>query len=169
MVERVRRAGGLHRQDQYTEFGLGSHAYNPVYGATRNAYDQSRSAGGSSGGAAVSLALRMVPVADGRTTAAACAIQPAGTTSSVSDELRAGAVRWGATFGCPPRAWPGRWRNIADLAHVAVGTGGVRLRGCHFPSMGLGRFRGAIEKDFKGKRIAWVRRFQRGTRHMNPT
>jgi amidase len=47
------------------EFGLGSHTYNPVYGPTRNAYDQSRSAGGSSGGAAVSLALRMLPIADG--------------------------------------------------------------------------------------------------------
>ena len=47
------------------EFGLGSHTYNPVYGATRNAYDLSRSAGGSSGGAAVALALRMSPVADG--------------------------------------------------------------------------------------------------------
>ena len=47
------------------EFGLGSHTYNPVYGATHNAYDQSKSAGGSSGGAAVSLALRMLPVADG--------------------------------------------------------------------------------------------------------
>ncbi len=34
-------------------------------GITRNAYDQSRTAGGSSGGAAVALALRMLPVADG--------------------------------------------------------------------------------------------------------
>src|SRR5205807_596121 len=42
-----------------------SHTYNAVYGLTRNAYDRSRSAGGSSGGAAVSLALRMLPVADG--------------------------------------------------------------------------------------------------------
>src|SRR5205823_12900551 len=47
------------------EFGLGSHTYNSVYGATHNAYDQSKSAGGSSGGAAVSLALRMLPIADG--------------------------------------------------------------------------------------------------------
>ena len=47
------------------EFGLGSHTFNEVFGATRNAYDATRSAGGSSGGAAVALALRMLPVADG--------------------------------------------------------------------------------------------------------
>src|SRR5262249_9071804 len=46
-------------------FGLGSHTYTPVYAAPRSAYDPSRSAGGSSGGAAVALALRMLPVADG--------------------------------------------------------------------------------------------------------
>jgi amidase len=47
------------------EFGLGSHTYNPVFGITRNAYAPDRSAGGSSGGAAVALALGMLPVADG--------------------------------------------------------------------------------------------------------
>jgi amidase len=66
MVNRLRRAGAIIIGKTNTpEFGLGSHTYNPVYGPTRNAYDQSRSAGGSSGGAAVALALRMVPVADG--------------------------------------------------------------------------------------------------------
>src|SRR3979490_2417372 len=53
MVERLRAAGALFIGKTNTpEFGLGSHTYNPVYGATHNAYDQTRSAGGSSGGAA---------------------------------------------------------------------------------------------------------------------
>ncbi|HEY0746876.1 MAG TPA: amidase family protein, partial [Steroidobacteraceae bacterium] len=66
MVERLREAGAIFIGKTNTpEFGLGSHTYNSVYGATRNAYDPKRSAGGSSGGAAVSLALRMLPVADG--------------------------------------------------------------------------------------------------------
>jgi amidase len=66
MVERLRNAGAIIiGKTNAPEFGLGSHTYNPVYGATRNAYDQSRSAGGSSGGAAVALALRMLPLADG--------------------------------------------------------------------------------------------------------
>ena len=65
-VERMRAAGAIFLGKTNTpEFGLGSHTYNPVYGATHNAYDQSKSAGGSSGGAAVSLALRMLPLADG--------------------------------------------------------------------------------------------------------
>jgi len=47
------------------EFGLGSNTFNPVHGTTRNPYDTDRSCGGSSGGAAVALAARMVSVADG--------------------------------------------------------------------------------------------------------
>jgi len=47
------------------ELGLGSHTYNRLFGATANAWDASRSAGGSSGGAAVALAQRLLPVADG--------------------------------------------------------------------------------------------------------
>jgi amidase len=44
---------------------MGSQTYNSVFGATLNAYEQSKTSGGSSGGAAVALALRMLPVADG--------------------------------------------------------------------------------------------------------
>jgi amidase len=47
------------------EFGLGSQTYNSVFGATGNAYDPKLTCGGSSGGAGCSLALRMLPVADG--------------------------------------------------------------------------------------------------------
>jgi amidase len=66
VVERLRKAGAIMIGKTNTpEFGLGSHTYNPVYGVTRNPYDLSRSAGGSSGGAAAALALRMLPVADG--------------------------------------------------------------------------------------------------------
>ena len=66
VVERMRRAGGiLIGKTNVPEFGLGSHTYNTVFGSTKNAYDQSKSAGGSSGGAAVALALEMLPIADG--------------------------------------------------------------------------------------------------------
>ncbi|MFN3847562.1 MAG: amidase family protein, partial [Paracoccaceae bacterium] len=47
------------------EWGHGSHSFNPVFWVTRNPYDLSRSAGGSSGGAAAGLAARMLPGADG--------------------------------------------------------------------------------------------------------
>ncbi|MCH2078258.1 MAG: amidase [Rhodobacteraceae bacterium] len=65
-VERLRQAGAVFIGKTNTpEFGLGSHTYNPVHGITGNAYDPSRSAGGSSGGATVALATGMVPLADG--------------------------------------------------------------------------------------------------------
>lgn len=66
MVQRMKAAGGIViAKTNVPEFGLGSHSFNEVFGVTRNAYDRSRSAGGSSGGAAVALALHMLPVADG--------------------------------------------------------------------------------------------------------
>lgn len=77
------------------EFGLGSHTFNEVFGVTRNAYDPRKSAGGSSGGAAVALALRLLPVADG---------------SDFMGSLRNPAA-WNNVFGLRPSqgrvpAWP---------------------------------------------------------------
>ncbi|WP_338017600.1 amidase family protein [Streptomyces adustus] len=65
-VARMRAAGAIFIGKTNTpEFGFGSQTYNPVWGTTGNAYDPALTAGGSSGGAAVAVALRMVPVADG--------------------------------------------------------------------------------------------------------
>ncbi|WP_428547499.1 amidase [Profundibacter sp.] len=66
MVARIRAAGAIIIGKTNTpEFGLGSHSFNPVYGTTCNPYDTTRSAGGSSGGAAVALTTRMLALADG--------------------------------------------------------------------------------------------------------
>lgn len=65
-VERIRAAGAIIIGKTNTpEWGFGSHSYNPVFGVTRNPYDKTKSAGGSSGGAGAALAARLVPVADG--------------------------------------------------------------------------------------------------------
>jgi len=65
-VSRMRAAGAIFIGKTNTpEFGLGSQTYNPVHGETCNPYDVSRTCGGSSGGAAVALATRMVALADG--------------------------------------------------------------------------------------------------------
>src|SRR5690606_38930351 len=65
-VERIRRAGALIiGKTNVPEFGLGSHSFNPVFGATKNPYDHTKSAGGSSGGAGAALATGMLPLADG--------------------------------------------------------------------------------------------------------
>lgn len=66
MTQRMKAAGCIVIGKTNTpEFGLGSHTFNEVFGVTRNAYDPSKSAGGSSGGAAVALATHMLAVADG--------------------------------------------------------------------------------------------------------
>ena len=65
-IAQLRQAGAIIIGKTNTpEFGLGSHSINPVFGATRNPYDVTRTAGGSSGGAGVALACGMVSVADG--------------------------------------------------------------------------------------------------------
>jgi amidase len=65
-VKRIKDAGAIVIGKTNTaEFGLGSQTYNPVFGTTFNAFDRTRTAGGSSGGAAVAVATRMLPIADG--------------------------------------------------------------------------------------------------------
>jgi amidase len=66
IVERIRHAGAvLVGKTNVPEFAAGSHTFNRVFGTTRNPVDPTRSAGGSSGGAACALAAGMVPLAEG--------------------------------------------------------------------------------------------------------
>src|SRR5829696_7664596 len=66
IVERLREAGAIAVGKTNTpEFGAGSQTYNEVFGETLNPYDTTKTCGGSSGGAAVALACRMLPLADG--------------------------------------------------------------------------------------------------------
>ena len=66
VVERIRAAGAVTiGKTNVPEFAAGSHTFNTVFGTTLNPVDATRSAGGSSGGAACALASGMVPLADG--------------------------------------------------------------------------------------------------------
>ena len=66
VVRRIKGAGAIViGKTNVPEFGYGSQTYNDVFGPTRNPYDASKTAGGSSGGAAAALAAGLVPVADG--------------------------------------------------------------------------------------------------------
>ncbi len=65
-VERMRDAGAVFiGKTNVSEFGLGSQSYNQVYGTTKSAYDITKTAGGSSGGAASAVAAKLLPVACG--------------------------------------------------------------------------------------------------------
>src|SRR5580658_10240347 len=66
LVDRIQKAGAITIGKTNTpEFGAGSQTFNPVFGATRNPWDLTKTCGGSSGGAAVALTSAMVPIADG--------------------------------------------------------------------------------------------------------
>lgn len=106
-VQRLRAAGALIIGKTNTpEFGMGSHTFNPVHGATCNPYDLTRSAGGSSGGAASALAARMVAVADG---------------SDMMGSLR-NPAGWNNVYGMRP-TWgtvPGEPAGDVFLHHLAT-------------------------------------------------
>src|SRR3954454_7033622 len=66
LVQREKEAGAIILgKTNVPEFDLGSQTFNPVFGATRNPYDLTKTCGGSTGGGAVALACGMVPLADG--------------------------------------------------------------------------------------------------------
>ena len=162
MAERLRKAGGIFIGKTNTpEFGLGSHTYNPVYGATRNAYDQARSAGGSSGGAAVALALRMLPVADGSDYGGSLR-NPAGWNNVFGFRTSYGLVppdardAWLPSMGVlGPMA-----RTVADLAMLlSVQAGHDPRAPLSMPGDGA-RFAGRLERDHTGKRVAWAGDFK---------
>ena len=66
LVERLETRGGIvYAKSNTPEFGAGANTFNEVFGATRNPWNVTRSAAGSSGGAAVALATGMAWLAHG--------------------------------------------------------------------------------------------------------
>ena len=157
MVERQRKAGAIFIGKTNTpEFGFGSHTYNPVYGTTRNAYDQSRSAGGSSGGAAVAVALRMLPVADGSDYGGSLR-NPAAWNNIYGFRTSIGRVPTdGRDAFLPSMGVLGPMaRNVADLAMLLSVQAGYDAR-VPLSIGGDDGLRGPLDVSLKGKRIAWV-------------
>ena len=140
------------------EFGLGSHTFNEVFGVTRNAYDPTRSAGGSSGGAAVALALRMLPVADG---------------SDFMGSLR-NPAGWNNVFGMRPSQgrvpmWPAQdaWvsqlgtegpmgRSVQDVARLLAVQAGFDPRAPLSIADGVDFTRSLDGLDCEKVRIGWL-------------
>jgi amidase len=66
VVQREKEAGGIVLgKTNVPELGLGSQTFNPVFGATHNPYDVTKTCGGSTGGGVVAVACGMAPLADG--------------------------------------------------------------------------------------------------------
>src|SRR5262249_12954302 len=148
IVERIRAAGAIFIGKTNTpEFGLGSQTYNNVFGTTFSAYDQTKTAGGSSGGAAVAVALRMLPVADG---------------SDFMGSLR-NPPGWNNVFGLRPEAFLAQGgvegpiaRTALDLALLLRTLSGYAAR-APLPNEQDARSLTRLRRNPRGKKVAWPR------------
>lgn len=163
MVQRMKAAGALIIGKTNTpEFGAGSHTFNPVFGATRNPYDLSKSSGGSSGGAAAALACGMLPLADGsdlggslRNPAAFCnvvgfRVSPGRVPAYPSDNV------WNSLPVLGPMA-----RTVRDVALLLSVQAGPDARVPISLSDPGWIFSRPLERDFKNIRLAWSRNLGR--------
>jgi amidase len=159
LVERVRSAGAIVVGKTNTpEFGAGSQTFNPVFGATRNPYDVTKTCGGSSGGAAVALAAGMLPIADGSDMGGSLR-NPASFCGVVGLRPSPGRVpTWPALNGWSTLSVDGPMaRTVSDLAFFLSAIAGPDRRSPIAIDEEGSRFAQPLERDFRGVRIAWCR------------
>ena len=157
IVERLHQAGAIMLGKSNTpEFGAGSQTFNPVFGATRNPYDLSKTCGGSSGGAAVALACGMVPIADGSDTGGSLR-NPASFNNVVGLRPTPGRVSdWPAATTWSPLSVKGPMaRSVSDVAFMLGAIAGPDPRSpITIQEDGL-RFARSLDRDLRGLRVAW--------------
>jgi len=157
LAERLRRAGVLTiGKTNVSEFGMGSHTYNDVYGKTHNPYDLTKSAGGSSGGAGAALAAGLLPLASGSDLGGSLR-NPANFNNIVALRPSVGLVP------CAPVALPflgftvkgPMARSVADTAFLLSVMAGADLRdpACYPSDPSI--FAQPLDRDFKDVRVAW--------------
>ncbi|MGI5468759.1 amidase [Streptomyces sp. CA-132043] len=157
LVERIQAAGAIRiGKTNVPEFAAGSHTFNPVFGATRNPYDPTRTAGGSSGGAAAALAAGLHPIADGsdmggslRNPASFCNVVGLRPTPGRVPALPRGNP-WDTMAVAGPLG-----RTVADTALLLSVMAGPDPR-CPLTLETPGAaFRAPLERDLSGLRVAW--------------
>ena len=157
LVERIRNAGGISLGKTNTpEFGAGSQTFNQVFGVTKNPYDLSKTCGGSRGGAAVSVACRMLPFADGSDLGGSLR-NPTNFCNVVGFRPSVGRVpSWPNESGWNSFAVDGPIaRTVEDTALLLSVLAGPDARSpiC-LPESGA-VFGQSLERNLKGIRIAW--------------
>jgi len=159
IVERLRKAGALTIGKTNTpEFGAGSQTFNEVFGATLNPYDTAKTCGGSSGGAAVSLACGMLPIADGSDTGGSLR-NPANFCNVVGFRTAPGRVPvWPTQLGWWPISVQGPMaRTVQDTALMLSAIAGPDPRSPIAIAEPGSLFARPLGRDFKGVRVAWSR------------
>lgn len=157
IVKRTRAAGALLLGKTNTpEFGAGSNTFNPVFGATHNPYNLSKTVGGSSGGAAAALRCGMVPIAGGSDTGGSLR-NPAAFTNVVGFRPTPGRVpdddgSWSPLSTNGPMA-----RTVADVALFLSAMAGPHGPDPLCIDEDGATFRAPLGRNFKGTRVAWFR------------
>ncbi len=157
IIARLKAAGCISLgKTNVPEFGAGSHTFNPVFGATKNPYDLSRTCGGSSGGAAVALAAGMLPIADGSDMGGSLR-NPASFNNVVGLRPTPGRVprypkadAWSLLSVDGPMA-----RTVQDVALMLRAIAGPDARSPISLEAPASTFAGDLRRDFSGARIAW--------------
>lgn len=157
-VSRMRASGAVFIGKTNTpEFGLGSQTFNEVFGPTLNAYDQSRCAGGSSGGAAVALALRMLPVADG-TDFMGSLRNPAAFNNVIGFRPSLGRIPERGFLASPAVAGP-MARTVDDAARLLSVMAGPDAHSPSSIEQDPAMFAGPLGIATRPARVAWVADF----------
>jgi amidase len=159
LVERVRQAGAIAIGKTNTpEFGAGSQTFNPVFGATLNPYDLTKTCGGSSGGGAVALACDMLPLADGSDMGGSLR-NPASFCNVVGLRTSPGRVPvWPAMAPWSPLSVDGPMaRSVEDAALLLSAIAGPDDRSPISLSDRGEIFAAPLGRDFTGVRVAWWR------------
>ena len=157
IVERIRNAGAIMVGKTNTpEFGAGSQTFNEVFGVTSNPYDTSKTCGGSSGGAAVALAARMLPIADGSDLGGSLR-NPASFCNVVGFRPSGGRVPTVPTSNLwMPLATKGPMaRTVSDISLFMQAIAGPHQLA---PSSNIESpdiFSGSLERNFAGTKVAW--------------
>jgi amidase len=161
LVERLRGAGAITLGKTNTpEFGAGSNTFNKVFGATRNPYDLTKTAGGSSGGAAAAVACGMLPFADGSDLAASLR-NPGNYCNVVGFRPTPGRVpTWPAAnaWDTQPVLGPIA-RTVEDAAFLLSAMAGPDARAPVSISEPGSIFKRSLKRSFKKARVAWTRDF----------
>jgi amidase len=157
IVTRMRAAGAITIGKTNTpEFGAGSQTFNTLFGATRNPYDLSKTCGGSSGGAAVAVATRMLPIADGSDMGGSLRNPPA-FCNVVGLRPSPGRVANESTSWSPLSVSGPIARTVADVALLLSAIAGADSRSPLSIDEDPAQFRAPLGRDFKGVRVAWWR------------
>ena len=158
LVQRLKAAGAIILGKTNTpEFGIGINTTNRLFGTTLNPWDRSRTAGGSSGGAAAALAAGLGPLAHG---------------SDLGGSLRipasfCGVIGFRPSPGVIPK-YPNYWawdcfsvqgpmaRTVSDTALMLSAMAGPHDRDPLSVPGSFSSLPDEIQRDFRGRTVAWT-------------